>query len=225
MALGEIAYLSPWIFVPLAAGVSGRGAGGTTSGNLFLLCLALPPIVVFTITPLWGARGFPHWTTPGWFFAFALMGAWIDERARRRGLASLGLRLRRCAGGGRRRRRPAELDGLAVAPDADCGPASPTRRSRRSTGERCAPRLPSTRARFRRRGQLAGCRQDRPGARSGHAGLCHFQTIRGDGPSSGTATALSAATGFWSARAADLPAALDAAGSISGRSASRSPRR
>ena len=81
MALGEIAYLSPWVFVPLAAGVIWAWRRRHDERNLFLLCLALPPIVVFTITPLWGARGFPHWTTPGWFFAFALMGAWIDQKA------------------------------------------------------------------------------------------------------------------------------------------------
>jgi hypothetical protein len=44
-----------------------------------LLCLGLPPIVIFSLTPLWGGRGQPHWTMPGWFFAFALMGAWIAE--------------------------------------------------------------------------------------------------------------------------------------------------
>ena len=81
MTLGEIAYLSPWLFVPLAAGVAWAWRDRRDEGNLFLLCLALPPIVVFTITPLWGARGLPHWTTPGWFFAFALMGAWVDQKA------------------------------------------------------------------------------------------------------------------------------------------------
>ena len=47
--------------------------------RFFLLCLSLPPIVLFTLTPLWGGRGQPHWTMPGWFFAFALMGIWINE--------------------------------------------------------------------------------------------------------------------------------------------------
>ena len=43
----------------------------------FLLSLGLPFIVVFTVVPLWGERGFPHWTMPGWFFAFPLLGAWF----------------------------------------------------------------------------------------------------------------------------------------------------
>ena len=81
MALGEIAYLLPWIFGPLVAGLAAAWRRRADERRLFLLCLALPPIVVFTITPLWGARGLPQWTMSGWFFAFPLMGAWLDERA------------------------------------------------------------------------------------------------------------------------------------------------
>jgi 4-amino-4-deoxy-L-arabinose transferase-like glycosyltransferase len=80
-ALGEIAYLTPWIFTPLAASLVSALRGRQDERRLFLLCLALPPIVLFTVAPLWGARGFPHWTMPGWFFAFALMGAWVEEKA------------------------------------------------------------------------------------------------------------------------------------------------
>ncbi len=80
MALGEIAYLSPWIFAPLVAGLASAWRHRRDERRLFLLCLSLPPIVLFTLTPLWGARGLPHWTMPGWFFAFALMGAWVGER-------------------------------------------------------------------------------------------------------------------------------------------------
>jgi hypothetical protein len=81
MALGEAAYLWPWIFVPLVAGLAEAWRRRSDERRLFLLCLALPPIVVFTVSPLWGARGLPHWTMPGWFFAFPLMGAWLDRRA------------------------------------------------------------------------------------------------------------------------------------------------
>ena len=80
MALGEIVYLLPWIFAPLVAGMAEAWRRRSDERRLFLLCLALPPILVFTITPLWGARGLPQWTMPGWFFAFPLMGAWLDER-------------------------------------------------------------------------------------------------------------------------------------------------
>jgi hypothetical protein len=84
MAASEIALLSPWIFVPLAGGLVAaiRRAGGGGSDpqkRLLLLCLALPAIAIFTLTPLWGARGLPHWPMPGWFFAYPLLGAWIAE--------------------------------------------------------------------------------------------------------------------------------------------------
>ena len=80
MALGEIAFLTPWIFVPLAGAlVAGARRAFEDEKRLFLVCLALPPILLFTLTPLWGARGLPHWPMPGWFFAFPLMGAWLGE--------------------------------------------------------------------------------------------------------------------------------------------------
>jgi len=79
MALGEIAFLSPWIFAPLAAGLVNAFRLWWDERRLFLFCLSLPPIFLFTMTPLWGGRGQPHWTMPGWFFAFALMGAWVNE--------------------------------------------------------------------------------------------------------------------------------------------------
>jgi 4-amino-4-deoxy-L-arabinose transferase-like glycosyltransferase len=79
MAFGEIAFLSPWIFVPLVAGMANALRLWRDGRHLFLLCLSLPSIVLFTLTPLWGGRGQPHWTMPGWFFAFILMGVWVNE--------------------------------------------------------------------------------------------------------------------------------------------------
>ena len=80
MALGEIAFLSPWLFGPLAMGLIDAWRKRADERRLFLLCLALPPILLFTLTPLWGDRGQPHWTMPGWFFVFALTGAWVEDR-------------------------------------------------------------------------------------------------------------------------------------------------
>src|SRR5208283_341577 len=97
MALGQIAYLSPWLFAPLAMGLLDALRKRGDERRLFLVCLALPPILVFTLTPLWGARGLPHWTMPGWFFVFALMGASVEDRQvadktlRRWAFASAGL--------------------------------------------------------------------------------------------------------------------------------------
>ena len=79
MALGQIAFLSPWIFAPLIAGLASAIRQRADERRLFLLCLSLPPIVLLTVTPLWGGRGQPHWTMPGWFFAFPLMGVWLDQ--------------------------------------------------------------------------------------------------------------------------------------------------
>ncbi len=80
MLLGEMAFLTPWIFAPLAGAlIAGARRAFADEKRLFLVCLALPPILLFTLTPLWGARGLPHWPMPGWFFAFPLLGAWLGE--------------------------------------------------------------------------------------------------------------------------------------------------
>ena len=79
MILGQIAFLSPWIFVPLVAALANAFRQRGDERRLFLLCLSLPPIALFTLIPLWGGRGQPHWTMPGWFFAFVLMGTWVKQ--------------------------------------------------------------------------------------------------------------------------------------------------
>ena len=86
MALGEIAYLFPWTFAALVAGLAAAWRKRRDERRLFLICLALPPILLFTLTPLWGARGLPQWTMSGWLFAFPLMGAWLNEKAASPGL-------------------------------------------------------------------------------------------------------------------------------------------
>ena len=80
MAIGEIAFLSPWIAAPLVAAlIDGARRAARDERRLFLVCLALPTIVVFTLTPLWGAKGLPHWSMPGWLFVYPLLGAWLAE--------------------------------------------------------------------------------------------------------------------------------------------------
>jgi 4-amino-4-deoxy-L-arabinose transferase-like glycosyltransferase len=78
MVLGQAAWITPWIFVPLVAALfaAARLARGDER-LLFLLCLSLPAIAFFTVTPLWGARGLPHWPMPGWLFVYPLLGAWL----------------------------------------------------------------------------------------------------------------------------------------------------
>ena len=151
MALGEIAYLSPWLFVPLVMGLVAAWRKRGDERRLFLVCLALPPIVVFTLTPLWGARGLPHWTMPGWFFVFALAGRLgRGPGDRRSDPAPLGSRLRRPARGGRRARVGSGRDRLAAAASAAApgrgGPDAGGVRLGRTcaTPRRCVRRPPSS---------------------------------------------------------------------------------
>ena len=81
VALGQIAFLSPWLFVPLLAGLLSGMRRWRDDRRLFLLCLSLPPIVLFTAAPLWIEKGQPHWSMAGWFFVFPLMGAWAQDIA------------------------------------------------------------------------------------------------------------------------------------------------
>ncbi|MBV8473310.1 MAG: glycosyltransferase family 39 protein [Hyphomicrobiales bacterium] len=80
IVVGQFVYLAPWLFIPLVGAlVASAWRGFADERRLFLACLALPPILVFTVTPFWGARGLPHWPMPGWFFVFPLLGAWLGE--------------------------------------------------------------------------------------------------------------------------------------------------
>ena len=79
--LGQIAYLSPWLFIPLLAGLVSGMRHWRDGRRLFLLCLSIPPIVIFTAASLWISGDRPHWPMPGWFFVFPLMGAWAEDTA------------------------------------------------------------------------------------------------------------------------------------------------
>lgn len=75
--LGQLAMLTPWNIVPIIGGLgAGLAAARRDDRALLLLCLSLPAILFFTLQPLFGDRGFPHWTMPGWLFVFPLMGDW-----------------------------------------------------------------------------------------------------------------------------------------------------
>lgn len=72
--ISQSAYLTPWLFIPLAASwivALKKGAGSPRSW--FLALLASGPIIVFT-SANFIARGLPHWPMPGWLFAFPLLG-------------------------------------------------------------------------------------------------------------------------------------------------------
>jgi 4-amino-4-deoxy-L-arabinose transferase-like glycosyltransferase len=84
---GEAAYLLPWTLVlatialirallPRAPWLSGDRA----REQAFLLAsLGLPAILLFTVLPLVGSRGLPHWPMPGWLLVFPILGAWMAD--------------------------------------------------------------------------------------------------------------------------------------------------
>ncbi len=195
MAIGEIAFLSPWIAAPLVAAlIDGARRAARDERRLFLVCLALPTIVVFTLTPLWGAQGLPHWPMPGWLFVYPLMGAWLAEpRAaalslRRWAIVSAALLAALAvlvvgAGGDRLGRAPRSARFGRGRPDA-----RNARLGRVARGARCPER------RLRRRDQMDGRRQDRA-SRSGRESRCSsFPTIRAASRFLPTAPTSSAAT-------------------------------
>lgn len=78
---GQMAWVLPWIFVPLAASAwRALRAGPRDEKRWFLLALAAGPIVGFTLVSLRGEIGLPHWQAPGWLFVFPLLGAGVAER-------------------------------------------------------------------------------------------------------------------------------------------------
>jgi 4-amino-4-deoxy-L-arabinose transferase-like glycosyltransferase len=72
---GQLGYLFPYFLPVLAIElVRAFGAGPSRTHTWLFACLAALPIVVFTSLNLF-QRGLPHWSMPGWLFAFPLLGA------------------------------------------------------------------------------------------------------------------------------------------------------
>lgn len=73
--LGQILYLGPWIWLPLVWAVwRAVRRGPQDIAAWFLFCAGLLPILIFTLTPLWGSRGLPHWQAPGYLFWLPILG-------------------------------------------------------------------------------------------------------------------------------------------------------
>ena len=99
---GEMALLLPWLFLPLSLGAIRAARRGPGDGEAWLcLMLAAPTIVVFSLIPMLGAPGLPHWSMSGWLMLFPLLGRMLAKAAEKRtwprkwavgsGLALLGL--------------------------------------------------------------------------------------------------------------------------------------
>ena len=49
------------------------------------VALAAPTIAIFTLAPVFGPKGLPHWSMPGWLLLFPLLGAYLARGAFDRG--------------------------------------------------------------------------------------------------------------------------------------------
>ncbi len=81
---GQAAWLLPWIWVPLLVVLWRALRGGPRDGvQWFFACLAIVPIVGFTLVTLRGDVGLPHWQAPGYLMLFPLLGAAVARRLER----------------------------------------------------------------------------------------------------------------------------------------------
>lgn len=79
---GQLLWMAPWVFVPMiVATYCALRLGRTSDRSWFCLCLGGPTILLFTLVPLWGDRGLPHWQMPGWLMLFPLLGDHLAREA------------------------------------------------------------------------------------------------------------------------------------------------
>jgi len=79
---GQVVWLAPWVFVPMViAGYQALRRGRADDRSWYCLCLGLPTILIFSLVPLWGDRGLPHWQMPGWLMLFPLLGERLAREA------------------------------------------------------------------------------------------------------------------------------------------------
>jgi hypothetical protein len=84
---GQFLWMAPWVFVPMVvASYAALRRGRKAERSWFCLCLGLPTVLLFTVVPLWGDRGLPHWQMPGWLMLFPVLGDHLarDVLVRRR---------------------------------------------------------------------------------------------------------------------------------------------
>jgi 4-amino-4-deoxy-L-arabinose transferase-like glycosyltransferase len=79
---GQCVWMLPWIFVPMAiAAFAALRRGRADDRSWYCLCLGVPTIAVFTLIPLWGGLGIPHWSMPGWLMLYPVLGAYLAAEA------------------------------------------------------------------------------------------------------------------------------------------------
>jgi 4-amino-4-deoxy-L-arabinose transferase-like glycosyltransferase len=78
---GQIAYVLPWVWLPLVLALVGALLTGPRDPARWLfVCLAIWPIALFTLVSLGGNPGLPHWTALGYLMCFPLFGRWAAGR-------------------------------------------------------------------------------------------------------------------------------------------------
>jgi len=79
---GQVLWMFPWIFMPMMiASHWALRLGRSADRSWYCLCLATPTIALFTLVPLWGDRGLPHWQMPGWLMLFPVLGDYLAGEA------------------------------------------------------------------------------------------------------------------------------------------------
>jgi 4-amino-4-deoxy-L-arabinose transferase-like glycosyltransferase len=77
---GQAVFLLPWVWAPLVwCGFLGLRRGPSDRERWLLICLAAPPILLFTAAALWGNALF-HWAAPGYLVLVPLLGEAIARR-------------------------------------------------------------------------------------------------------------------------------------------------
>jgi 4-amino-4-deoxy-L-arabinose transferase-like glycosyltransferase len=77
---GQAAFLLPWIWAPLMwCGIVALRRGPSDRERWLLVCLAAPPILLFTVAALWGNPLF-HWAAPGYLMLVPMLGEAIARR-------------------------------------------------------------------------------------------------------------------------------------------------
>jgi len=77
---GQFIWMFPWIFVPMViAAWYALREGRANERSWLCLSLALPTVLIFTLTPLWGERGLPHWQMPGWLMLYPVLGDYLAQ--------------------------------------------------------------------------------------------------------------------------------------------------
>jgi Dolichyl-phosphate-mannose-protein mannosyltransferase len=77
---GQALFLLPWVWLPLILCLVRAGLAGPAQERQWLLaCLAIGPIVVFTVVAWTGTRTLPHWAAPGYLMLFPLLGRQVAK--------------------------------------------------------------------------------------------------------------------------------------------------